>query len=97
LHSRSAQAIHGESRRLNRQAGSQSDVASAVKSVTGSLLCVAKNRVVEIFRIEACPLDGTLARDGTQFLSRKILQLAAITSKGRTRPADNRNVPWFEH
>ena len=95
LHSRSAQTIHRESWRFDGQTGSQSDMARAVKSVARSLLRVAKNHVIEFFRVQPGALDGTLTRNGAEFLRREIFQLAAITSKGRTRPADNCDVSWF--
>jgi hypothetical protein len=53
--------------------------------------------MVEIFWFESGALNGALAGNRSQFLRGKIFQLAAITSKGRTRPAHNCNIPWFQH
>jgi hypothetical protein len=72
-------------------------VASAVQSIARSLLGVAEDDVVEIIWVKPCAINGTLARDRSEFLCREIFQLAAVTAKGRTRPTHNCNVPWFEH
>ena len=72
-------------------------MARAIESVARSLLRIAKNGMIEFFRIQPSAIHGTLARYGAEFLSREIFQLAAITSEGRTRPAHDCDVPWFQH
>src|SRR5207245_8116867 len=61
------------------------------------LLRITEHGVIELLGIDPSPVDGALRRDRTEFLSRKIAQLAAVTPHGRPRTAHNGNVPWFQH
>ena len=51
--------------------------------------------VIEFLGIDPRALDCSPSCNRAQLLRSKVFQLAAITSKGRTRPADNRNIPGF--
>jgi hypothetical protein len=72
-------------------------MAGTVQRIARRLLRVAKDHVVEFTWVNPGALNGALAGNGAEFLSGEILQLAAVASKGRTRPAHNCNVPWFQH
>ena len=53
--------------------------------------------MIKLLHLQARARDRSLARDGPQFLRRKIFQLAAIASKGRACPAHNRDITRFQH
>src|SRR5208337_2501291 len=69
----------------------------SVDRIARSLLRVAEHGMIEVFRIDPCPLNRSLRRHRAQFLRRVILDLPAIASKGRARAADNGNVSRFQH
>ncbi len=75
LHARSAQPVHGERRRLDRQSRAQGHMPGAIEGVTRSLLRVAEDGVVEFLGIKSGALDGAFAGDGAQFLAVKSFSL----------------------
>ncbi len=79
------------------QASSQSYVAGSVKCITGSLLRVTENGVIEFLGIDAGALNRGLARDRTQLLRGEVLQFAAIAAKGRARPTDDGDFSGLQH
>jgi len=70
-------------------------VPRSIESIARSLLRIAKHNVIELAGIDSRPLDRSLRRHRAQFLRRIIFDLPAIASKGRTYPADDRNVSRF--
>src|SRR5437868_13127191 len=72
-------------------------MSGAIKRVSGSLLRVAKNGVIEFFSIQTGPLNGSLAGDCSQFLGGKVAQLSAVVAHRGTRPAHDCNITWFQH
>jgi hypothetical protein len=97
LHARSTESIHSERRSFDGQSRTQADVARSIECVSGSLLRVAEDGVVEIFGINSSAFYGSAGGDRSQFLRREILQLAAIPAKGRACPTDDGDVSWLEH
>src|SRR5213593_493998 len=86
-----------EGRGFDRQPCPQPHVARSVQSVAGSLLRVAKNRVIEVAGFQSGALDRAFASDRTQLLRSEVLQLAAVAPKRRAGTADDRDVTRFEH
>ncbi len=72
-------------------------MASAIKCVSGSLLRVAEDDVVEFLGIDSGALDGRLASYGAEFLRGIVFDFAAVAAEGRARPADDCDVAWFQH
>ena len=97
LHPRTAQTVYRECRRFDGQSRPQRNMPRAVERIARGLLRITEHGVIELLGIEPSPVDGALRRDRTEFLSRKIAQLAAVTPHGRPRTAHNGNVPWFQH
>ena len=58
------------------------DVTGAVDRISGRLLSVTKNRVIEFLGIKTGTIDGALAGDGAEFLGSKVLELAAVALGG---------------
>ena len=77
--------------------GPQADVASTIDRVSRCLLGVAENDMVKVTRIHSGPFNRRLGRHGPQFLRGVILDFSAITSEGRSRPTNDRDVSGFQH
>ena len=92
LHARAAQAIDGERRNLDGNAGLQRDVARAVDGVARSLLRVADDDVIDFAGLDAGALHGFRGGDGAQFHGGEVAQLAAVAAHGRAGAVDDCDI-----
>ncbi len=53
--------------------------------------------MIEFLGINSGALDGSLGRNGAEFLRREVFEFAAVTPHGRTRAADDGDVSGFQH
>jgi hypothetical protein len=71
---RSAEAIHGEGRRVDWQTGPKPDMTCQVDGVRGSLEDIAKNYVLDLARVDAAPGDRGPPGNRAQISGRELLQ-----------------------
>src|ERR1051326_8679911 len=64
----------------------------AVKGISGGLLGVAKDCMIELFGIDACPMNGFLAGNRRQIHGGELPQFTAITPHRRASTAYNCNL-----
>ena len=70
-------------------------MARAIERIAGGLLRISEDGMIEVLGGDSGTLDGSFRSDGSEFLGRIVFDFSAVTSKGRTRPADDGNVSRF--
>jgi hypothetical protein len=69
----------------------------SINRVTGRLLRIAEDSVVDFRRFEAGATDRLLTCDGSEFHRSKFAQLAAVSAHGRSCAVHDCNVRWLKH
>src|SRR6185437_439079 len=72
-------------------------MARSINRVTGRLLRVAEDRMVDFRRLYAGPTHRLLAGDGSELHGSKVAELAAVAAHRRARAVHNCNVRWLKH
>ena len=92
LDTRPAQAVHGERRHLDRQAGTKADMPGTVVGVGAALLDVAEHDVIDGVGSHAGAGQRAARGDGAQLDRRHVLERADMLRHGRARAAENEEV-----
>ena len=94
LDARTAQAVDGQRRLVDRDAGLEGHVARAVDRVAAALGRIADEGLVDLLGLHTCALEGRLGRVRAEIDRRYILELAEtgrsrVLGHGGTGTADN--------